>query len=65
MNVSQEDARESLSAVQDVAARTQRAVASAYANPLLILWGILLKMILLNGLAGASPDCGFCCLFTS
>ena len=41
MNVSQEEAKESLSAVRDATVRTQRAIASAYANPLLILWGML------------------------
>lgn len=41
MNVSQEDARESLSTVHDVTIQTQRAIASAYANLFLILWGIL------------------------
>jgi len=41
MNVSQEDARESLSTVHDVTVQTQRAITSAYVNPLLILWGVL------------------------
>jgi hypothetical protein len=41
MNISQEDARESLSKVRDVTVQTQRAVTSAYANPVLILWGTL------------------------
>ena len=41
MNVSQEDARASLSTIQDVSIQTKRAVTSAYANPLLILWGTL------------------------
>ncbi len=41
MNVSQEEAQASLSAVRDATVRTQRAIASAYANPLLILWGML------------------------
>ena len=41
MNVSQEEAQASLSAVRDTTVRTNRAIASAYANPLLILWGIL------------------------
>jgi len=41
MNVSQKNARESLSAVQDVRVRTHRAIASAHANPLLILSGVL------------------------
>ena len=41
MNVSQEEAQASLSAIRDVTVRTQKAIASAYANPLLILWGVL------------------------
>ena len=41
MNVSQEDAQASLSKVRDVTVQTQRAVTSAYANPMLILWGVL------------------------
>jgi len=41
MNVSQEEAQASLSAVRDVMDQTHRAIASAYANPLLILWGAL------------------------
>lgn len=41
MNVSQEDARESLSTVHDVTIQTQRAIASVYTNPILILWGVL------------------------
>ena len=41
MNVSREDARKSLSTAQDVTVQTHRAIASAYANPLLILWGVL------------------------
>ena len=41
MNVSQEDARKSLSTVHDVTVKTQRAIVSAYANPILILWGVL------------------------
>lgn len=41
MNVSQEEAQESLSKVRDVTILTHRAITSAYANPLLILWGIL------------------------
>jgi hypothetical protein len=41
MNVSQEEAQASLSTVRDVTTRTHRAIASAYANPLLILWGVL------------------------
>jgi len=41
MNISQEEAQASLSSVREVTSRTQRAIASAYANPLLILWGML------------------------
>ena len=41
MNVSQEDARASLSTIRDVSVQTKRAFTSAYANPLLILWGLL------------------------
>lgn len=41
MNISQEEARESLSKVHDVTVQTQRAITSAYANPILILWGVL------------------------
>jgi hypothetical protein len=41
MNVTQEDAQTSLSAVHDVMLQTRRAIASSYANPLLILWGVL------------------------
>jgi hypothetical protein len=41
MNVSREDAQASLSTIREVTIQTRRAVASAYANPLLILWGTL------------------------
>jgi hypothetical protein len=41
MNVSQGEAQASLSTVQDVMDQTHKAIASAYANPLLILWGVL------------------------
>jgi hypothetical protein len=41
MNVSQEEARASLSSVRDATVRTHRAIISTYANPLLILWGTL------------------------
>ena len=41
MNVSHENAQESLSTIQDVTVRTHRAIASAYANPFMILWGVL------------------------
>ena len=41
MNVSQEEAQASLSKVRDVTVQTQRAITSAYANPILILWGVL------------------------
>jgi hypothetical protein len=41
MNVSNEDARESLAAVTETMLKTRRAVAAAYSSPLLILWGLL------------------------
>ena len=41
MNISQDDAQESLSTVQDVTVQTHKAIVSAYANPFLILWGLL------------------------
>ena len=41
MNVSQEEAQASLSKVRDVTIQIQRATTSAYASPLLILWGLL------------------------
>jgi len=36
-----ENARQSLAIVDDVMAQTRKAIASTYANPLLILWGII------------------------
>jgi hypothetical protein len=36
-----ENAQESLSAIEEIMAQTRKAIASTYANPLLILWGIL------------------------
>jgi hypothetical protein len=39
MSVSYEDAKESLTVIKAVTAQTRKAVASAYAAPLLILWG--------------------------
>jgi hypothetical protein len=41
MNVSQEEAQASLSAIRDVRIQTQRAATSTYASPMMILWGIL------------------------
>jgi hypothetical protein len=41
MNMTQQEAQASLSAVDDVMLQTRRAIASSYANPLLILWGAL------------------------
>jgi hypothetical protein len=41
MNVSQEDAQASLSSVRGVMVKTKKAIASSYANPSLIMWGIL------------------------
>jgi hypothetical protein len=40
-NISQEDAQASLSTVHDVINQTNRAIASTYANPALMLWGAL------------------------
>jgi hypothetical protein len=36
-----ENAQESLDAIEEVMAQTRKAIASTYANPLLILWGAL------------------------
>lgn len=36
-----ENAKESLASINEVMSQTRKAVASTYANPLLILWGIL------------------------
>ena len=44
MNVSQEDAQESLSAVKDAMEQTRKAVASSYTSDLLIMWGLLWAM---------------------
>jgi hypothetical protein len=41
MNVSQEDAKASLSTVENIVGRTHRAISSSYANPSLMMWGIL------------------------
>lgn len=41
MNVSQEEAQASLSTVRDVTTQTHKAITSAYANPMLIMWGVL------------------------
>jgi len=41
MEVSQQEARESLSLIQDTATRTKRVVAAGYAGTLLILWGLI------------------------
>ena len=41
MNISKEDAQASLLTIRDVRIQTQRAAVSVYANPMLILWGIL------------------------
>jgi len=41
MNVSQEEARASLSTVDNVMGQTHKSIASAYANPSLMMWGIL------------------------
>ncbi|MHC4440822.1 MAG: hypothetical protein ACYS3S_26025, partial [Planctomycetota bacterium] len=41
MNISQEEARASLSTIRDVRIQTQRAAISTYATPMMILWGTL------------------------
>jgi hypothetical protein len=41
MNISHEDAQASLSTVDNVMDQTRKAIASAYVNPSLILWGLL------------------------
>lgn len=41
MNISEQDARASLSSVQNVMVQTRKSLASAYVNPLLIMWGLL------------------------
>jgi hypothetical protein len=41
MNISEDNAKESLSKAKEVIAQTHRSIVSAYANPLLILWGLL------------------------
>ena len=41
MNVSQEDAQASLSTAQNIIRQTHKAIASAYINPSLIMWGLL------------------------
>jgi len=41
MNVSQDDARASLSTIRDARIQTQRAAISTYASPMMILWGTL------------------------
>jgi hypothetical protein len=41
MNVTQEDARESLELVEDTTTRLRRAIAASYAGGLLILWGLI------------------------
>ena len=40
MNVSKEDAQASLSSIRDARIQTQKAAISAYASPMLILWGM-------------------------
>ena len=42
MNVTNEDAVQSLAQVEQTIARTRKAVAAGYSSPLLILWGLLL-----------------------
>ena len=41
MNVSNEEARNSLDQIQAVASRTRKTIAASYASPLLILWGLI------------------------
>jgi hypothetical protein len=41
VEVSQQEARESLSLIQDTAARTRKTVAAGYASNLLVLWGFI------------------------
>jgi len=41
MDVSQENAHESLNQIQDATIRTRKAIASSYASGLLILWGLV------------------------
>lgn len=41
MNVSNENAAESLKIVREVAAQTRKAVAASYAAPFLIMWGVI------------------------
>jgi len=41
MEVTEQEARESLSLVQDTAARTHKVIAAGYASSLLILWGVV------------------------
>ncbi|MBN1505880.1 MAG: hypothetical protein JW955_03495 [Sedimentisphaerales bacterium] len=41
MELSEQEARESLSLIQDATARTRKVVAAGYASDLLILWGLI------------------------
>lgn len=41
MNISEEDAKDSLAEIQDVMRKTRRAIASSDASSLLILWGVI------------------------
>jgi hypothetical protein len=41
MNISEQDAQDSLSQIQTVSVRTRKTVAAHYAGPLLILWGLV------------------------
>lgn len=41
MNVSPNDARESLSLIEETTTRTSRAISASYAGNLLILWGLI------------------------
>jgi hypothetical protein len=41
MNISREDARQSLTMVENTSTQTGRSIAAAYSGPLLILWGLV------------------------
>ena len=41
MNISHEDARRSLTMIEDTSIQTGRSIAAAYASPLLMLWGLV------------------------
>lgn len=41
MNVSNENAQESLTAIKDIMTQTNKSIAAAYTSPFLILWGLI------------------------